>query len=314
MTLTYIIKQALNEHSSAACRFQCMKHTYAIFLVALAVAFLAGCRSEDPLRHFVVADSPLMFNVVTPLSGRAAASVVDGVRYDIVFDDVARVATITISNLRCSEHDEGVDAIFSDIDFTYEPGSHQKQRIIEQKQINSLTDPGVPVTLSDVTFVYAESNELNPSRSSGFYAEFTVNDTYRVLAYPYEIYADGTTTVYSSVSAGRDEIDYDPVYTITLRPSEMTADVDIRGLTVDGSEHDIAVRGLTLQLQSDGYSLKMSGATQVSAASLPGATLTGFNATALLRDELNVNFELSTGSGNYIVEAFLSPDMCKKAN
>lgn len=294
-------------------RFQCMKHTLSILLIALLASIFGGCRSEDPLRHFVVADSPRMFNVVTPISGRAVPSVIDGVRYDIAFDDVKRVATITISNLRCSDDDQGISAIFSDIEFTYEPGSHQKQRIIEQKQINSVTNPGVDVTLSDATFVYAESNALNLSRTSGFYAEFTVNDAYKVLAYPYEIFADGTTTIHRPEAGSGDFIDYDPVYTINLYPDEMKADVFIKGLSLDKNEHDVTITGLKLQLMSDGYSLAYTGLTKVSDSSLTGVQLTGFHGTALLRDELNINFGIKAGDNVYAVEAFLTPDMCKKS-
>lgn len=282
-------------------------------LIVVAGIFLTGCRSDDPLRHFVVADSPRMFNVVTPLSGRSVSSVIDGVRYDIAFDDVSRVATITISNLRGDESQAGVNAVFEDVVFTYEPGSHQKQRIIEQKQLNSLINPGAAVTLSDVTFVYTESNELNPARTSGFYAEYTVDNSYKVLAYPYNIYADGTTTIRQVDSETGDVIDYDPVYTVRLYPDQMKADISIRGLTLGGEEHDFTIEGLALRLMSDGYALSKTYTTRIADSIAPSVVLTVFNATARLRDELNVDFEVSVGEIKYMVEAFLTPDMCKKS-
>lgn len=290
-----------------------MKHTLVISVIVLLSAFLAGCRSEDPLRHFVVADSPEMFNVVTPLSGRGTPSVVDGVRYDIAFDDVERIAVVTISNLRCAEHEEGVNAVFSDIEFTYGPGSHQKQRIIERDQMNSLTDPGAAVTLSDVTFVYTESNALNSIGASGFYAEFTVDGLYRVLAYPYVVYADGTTVVRKTGTAEGEAIDYDPVYTVRLNPDDKSADVDIRGLTLDGRKCDVTICGLVLKLLPDGYSLQKTDLTDVVFSSPEPVELVDFNANALLRDELNINMSIKIGDRQFAVEAFLSPDMCKKS-
>lgn len=289
-----------------------MKH-YRYILILISSIILVSCGSDEPFKHVVFADSPKMFSAVVDLTeDRSPVVMTEGVSYYITFNDEPKQATLTINDLRLTPSGERVVATFVDLEWTYGEGAHEKQRIIVADELHSSGDPGADMVLTDVTFVYTESNELNPVESVGFYAEFTVNGRYHVVSYPYLVVADGTTTI-RGVAEGRvmdDEISYDPVYLVRFDPKSMSASVSSLGLTIGGINADFEISGLGLVLDGRNYALSANGTTDYKSVSDESRwSFVDFNATADLRDELNLVLELSSDSCHVVVEGFLSPDL-----
>lgn len=289
-----------------------MKQIHYISLLLLAI-IASACGSDEPFRHVVFADSPKMFSAVTDLSGSRSSSVItEGVSYNIVFNDEPRQATLTITDLQVDPAGERIIATFTDLEWTYEPGSHEKQRIIRSDELHSSGSPAADVVLTDVTIIYTESNEMNPNATAGFYAEYTVNGSYYVISYPYSVLADGTTTV-RGVAVGDpaiDEVFYDPVYAVSFDPATMTATLVSDGLVIDGEAADFELTGLRLGLDGRSYSLSTTPATRFAPADGNSRWhFRDFNAKADLRDELNFVLELADDSLSVVVEGFLSPDL-----
>ncbi len=289
-----------------------MKPSHNILLLFLSV-IVSACGSDEPFRHVVFADSPKMFSSVTDLSGVRSASVItEGVSYNIVFNDEPRQATLTITDLQIAPAGERIIATFTDLEWTYEPGSHEKQRAIRADELHSSGSPAADVVLTDVSIVYTESNEMNPNATAGFYAEYTVNGSHHVVSFPYSVLADGTTTVREAVDGSlvTDDVLYDPVYVVSFDPAAMVATLVSEGLVVDGKAADFELSGLRLGLDGRSYSLSTTSTTRFAPAD--GGSrwrFRDFNAHADLRDELNFVLELADDSLSVVVEGFLSPDL-----
>lgn len=284
-------------------------YCFNILLAVLSALTFQGCRSDEPFKHVVFADSPEMFNLITydGKGSRGAGEIAENVSYYIVFDDVKRNATLTINNLRTDNGERGIIATFSDVTWTYEPGSHEKRRIIECAELQSDPNPGADITLTDVTIIYNETNELDPEPSAGFYASFVVNGTLKFTAFPYEVYADGTTVIAARASeAGRD-IDYDATYRLTFDPQSMEATLSVDNFDVDGVECEFEISRLSLILSDKGYELKSSGVSVVNSSDA-ALNVESVSANAELRGNLIVEMELSVGGKAYGVEATLSPN------
>ncbi|MCM1348177.1 MAG: hypothetical protein NC338_02085 [Firmicutes bacterium] len=274
---------------------------------------LAGCGSDEPFKHLVIADSPEMFNVVAPAGGaRGSASITEGVSYYITFDDEKRDATLTINNIQLSPSSPPEIITFSNIVWTYEPGSHEKRRIIEAAELHSDGAPGADVTLTDVVIIYTESNELNPEPTAGFYASYTVDNLYRVTSYPYRVEAFGTTTVSNPDSVVQHMIYYDPVYAISFNPRNFTASIHVASLELAGSGEslvDLDISGLKLGLDPEGYTMQATSSSKVVASTGADVSLGDLSATANLRDQLDLTFEITVNGKQYLVEAYLPPDL-----
>lgn len=289
-----------------------MKHFLPLISILLLSVGLASCRSDEPFKNVVFADSPDMFNVVTPVGGsRGVAQVVGGVTYHIAFDDEHRNASLTISNLKVSPDDEGIIVTFPEVDWTYEPGSHEKRRIIEAPELHSSAGLGGELTITDVVIVFTQSNMLSDEKTSGFYASYVVNGRYRIISYPFTVYSQGTTAVSLDGSTER-RIDYAPTYVVSFDPSTMTANLSVDKLTLGDRPLDFTIERLRLALTDDGYRLTSTPNTRVvgptDAAAVP--QIAGeLNATAELRNELDLDMTLSFGGADYHVEAFLTPDL-----
>lgn len=289
-----------------------MKQSHNILLLFLSV-IVSACGSDEPFRHVVFADSPKMFSSVTELSGgRSSSVIIEGVSYNIVFNDEPRQASLTITDLQVDPAGERIIATFTDLEWTYEPGSHEKQRSIRADELHSSGSPAADVVLTDLTIIYTESNEMNPNATAGFYAEYTVNGSYYVISYPYSVLADGTTMV-RGVADGdpaTDDVLYDPVYAVSLDPATMTAALVSDGLVLDGEAADFELTGLRLGLDGRSYSLSATPATRFAPADASSRwRFRDFNAKADLRDELNFVLELADDSLSVVVEGFLSPDL-----
>ncbi len=275
----------------------------------MALAFTSCSHGDDePFKDIVIANSPEMFNLVTREGSRANPEVTDGVSYYIVFDDVKRKAELTINNLRTDKSSTGLIATFSNLDWTYEPGIHEKRRIIEADVLTS-DNPGYDITLTDVTIIYTESNEMSEIKAGGFYASFVMNSTYSFMSYPYDVYAQGTTTVSWTRSSTQDHIDYEPKYRIRLAPSTMTADLSVEGLVLDTRKVDFKLSGQRLGLTAEGYTLTLPSSATVTDADGSQVVIKSLSAHADLRDELDIDAKIEVDGTEYTVSAFLSPDL-----
>lgn len=284
-------------------------YCFNILLAVLSALTFQGCRSDEPFKHVVFADSPEMFNLITyeGKGSRGAGEIAEDVSYYIVFDDVKRNATLTINNLRTDNGERGIIATFSDVTWTYEPGSHEKRRIIECAELHSDPNPGADITLTDVTIIYNETNELDPEPSAGFYASFVVNGTLKFTAFPYEVYADGTTVIAARASEAERDIDYDATYHLTFDPQSKEATLSVDNFDVDGVECEFEISRLSLILSDKGYELKSSGVSVVNSSDA-ALKVESVSANAELRGNLIVEMELSVGGKAYGVEATLSPN------
>ncbi len=283
--------------------------TVRLFIMFLSIVSLWGCGSDEPFKKVVFADSPLMFNFITP-AGQQSSYVAEDVSYNIVFDDEKKTATLTINNLKWTQADAGMIATFSNIDWTYVTGSHEKQRAIIAPVLTS-DNPGIDVALTDVVIIYGESNELNNAPAAGFYASYTVNGAYCVLSYPYQVYADGTTTVMNDSDIMPQLVDYDPVYILNLHPSGMTIDVDVQGVEIAGTRLDFNVTGLTMKLTDVGYDFGISRPVAVTTTGGTAITINKLSASANMRDELDITMEVALDGESYIIESYLAPDYNK---
>lgn len=279
------------------------------FLIFVSVLFMIGCRNEEPFRHVVFADSPEMFNYVTP-SDRTKAFITDGVSYNIVFDDEKKRASLTINNLRFSPEEEGRIVTFSNIEWTYIAGSHEKQRAIKVLSISS-DNPGDDCTLTEVEIIYSESNALNGNPSAGFYASYTVNGIYSVQSYPYTVFAEGTTTVRSEKEIMPQLVDYEPLYKLDMHPSSMTLDMTVRDLEIGGKKIGFTLRGIAMALTDNGYTLEANKSVELTSNGGETLIVKNVSGNAVLRDELNLVMELICDGMTYYVEGYLSPDYNK---
>lgn len=271
------------------------------------LTLVSGCRGDEPFKNIVVGQQPEMFNLVCPI-GRSAGSteVMQQAGYSMTFDTDNRTANISVTNLCLYPGDTPRTLIFDNVPMTYTADKHETERIVTADVLTSLSPDGEAVTITDATFIYTESNALDPNGTVGIYARFTIFNQYVVTAYPYEMLADGTTRI--TDSAGRDVIDYTPVYKIYLDPLSMRAEVIVDGLTVNGESLAPAIRNLVLEFSDDGYTLAGEAATSVSVDD--GYVIKSFNATAKLRDELKIEFDMLVPDGDNVhVSAFLTPNL-----
>ena len=285
-----------------------------IYIMLSTLLAVAGCRSAEPFDNITRAASPTAFNYVTATNGaRIGASVYDDVSYYIVFDDENRTANITISNLNTPGRDEPLTLTFKDCEMTYTANNHSKERIVKADVLVSNSPVGSGVVITNATFVYTESNKLDPNGIDGIYARFTIDDVYTVTAYPYHIFADGTTRI-DNLSDGSSTIDYVPVYAIDINPDAMTASLKICNLTLNGAAKEISISPLRFVLTENGYGLEMTSETKfkISGADNDEAIgLESISAEAILLDELKIDMRLNVEGTVMDVAAFLTSNLSK---
>lgn len=276
-----------------------------ILLIAVAIA---GCRSSEPFDNIVKADNTLAFNVVSVTGSRSGVAIYDDASYYAVFDDDNLTASITVRNLRVRESDAPRTLTFSDVPMRFSRNSHEVERVIEAENLVSTDPVSRGTTITDVTIVYTESNDLDPNGTGGIYARFTVDGQYIVTAYPYDIFADGTTRI-DNLLSGEQAIDYNPTYELHLDPSDMTATLYIENLKIGNQIHSFSIRPLALKLTDDGYALEL----MPESASIGEPVIQSFTADACLRAELKITMLLTVGDQNYRVASFLTPDLFKQS-
>jgi len=290
-----------------------MKTARLLIIFIFPFAALCACRSEDPFKKVVFADSPEMFNFITPVGRSSSSYIVDNVSYNIAFDDDKKKATVTINNLKLSANVPGEIMTFSNVDWNYVSGSHETQRAIRVPMMSS-DSPGNGFTLTDVEIIYSESNESSNVPTAGFYASYVVNGAYSVLSYPYKIYADGTTTVRTDKYIMPQAVDYEPVYVLSLHPENMSLDMNVRNMDIDGARLDFSISGIAMTLTDEGYNLDETERTAVTAYNGTSINVSDISGVAVLRDELNLTMTVEYMNMTYYIEAYLSPDYNKMRN
>lgn len=279
--------------------------TTARFMLFLLLIVIMGCRSPEPLDNIVRAEASRSFNYVSLIGQKLSSVICDDVGYYIVFDDDKRKANITITNLHFPDMDEAMTLTFTDVDMTYTGNRHEKQRIIRAEVLVSSDPVTEGVAITDVIIVYTHANTLDPNGNDGIYARYTVDGRYTVTAYPYYIFADGTTVV-DNLSDRTQLIDYWPTYKIWLSPGNMTAKLFVYGLNLGGTLVDLSYGPLRLTIDDSGYSL-----TELPSTRLVGAEkMESFTLSARLLDKLKVDFVVTDESAIlYRVSGFLTPNL-----
>lgn len=262
---------------------------------------MASCGSSEPFHNIVFADGSDTFNRVTDIM---RSSLGDGIYqggYYITFDDEQRTASLTISNLKVSDADEGITLTFDNVPWNYSESNHQKQRVISADELIGEDPQYGTIRLTDVEIIYSESNDLDFYTSNGLCASYIINSRYQVVAYPYHVFAEGTTRV--STGSGNTAYEYSPIYYITLDPEQRIASIDIKGLTDD----KIRIDNLELEFTDYGYILKSDDATTMRSSEY---TLNLLYGESHIHDRLELRMQLKDGNDNQVyVDAFLSPNL-----
>lgn len=275
------------------------------FILFFLLMSVAGCRSPEPLDNIVRAESPDSFNFVSSIGQRSSSVICGDVGYYIVFDDDKRKANVTITNLHFPDMEEPMIMTFADVDMTYTDNRHEKQRVICADALVSSDPVTEGVAITDVIIIYTQVNDLDPNGNDGIYAKYTVDGRYTVTAYPYCIFADGTTIVENLTDETR-IVDYRPTYKILLSPDDMTAGLFVENLKLGGTLADLSYGPLRLSIDDSGYSL-----TKLPSTVLAGAEkIESFALSACLLDELKVDFVVVDESADlYRVSGFLTPNL-----
>lgn len=278
------------------------QRTYNSAVILLAI-IVYGCTSPEPLDNVMVGEYPEAFNYVTSLHRSGSQpEVYDGAGYYIVFDDDARTANITISNLVVAPGQMPLTLSFEGAEMTYTSNNHNTQRMVKADVLVSNDPVNSGMCINDVTIIHSQANELDPYGYSGLFATYSVGNQYQVVSYPYNIFANGTTRIDGPDSATK--IDYAPIYRICLKPNSGIAVLTIEGLVIgDTLMPDIIVDGLRLQLDNEGISLSGDGARSCDA---PGLDICNLTATTEDLNQLRIRFTLVTEKGEYEVAAFLT--------
>lgn len=275
------------------------------FILLLLLVSVAGCRSPEPLDNIVRAELPNSFNFVSSIGQRSASVICDDVGYYIVFDDDKRKANVTITNLHLPDMEEPMILTFTDVDMTYTDNRHEKQRIMREDVLVSSDPVTEGVAITDVIIIYTHANALDTNGNDGIYAKYTVDGRYAVTAYPYCIFADGTTIV-ENLSDETQIVDYRPTYKISLSPDDMTAWLFVEGLKLGGTSVNLSYGPLRLSIDDSGYSLSELPSTVLAVAE----KIESFALSARLLDELKVDFVVVDESAAlYRVSGFLTPNL-----
>lgn len=261
---------------------------------------LFSCGSSEPFHNIVFADGSDSFNRIIDLRRSAATDKIYGGGYYVTFDDEHRTAQLTISNLKIADDIEGVTLTFDNVPWNYSSSNHQKQRVISIDELISEDAQYGTIRLTDVVIVYSESNDMDQFASHGLYATYVVNSRFRVVAYPYHVFAEGTTRFVDL--SGSDWYDYTPIYIIDLNPETESAAMKI----YDIMGGNITIDDLSMEFTDDGYRLIPFSHTKTESAL---GEITNIEIQSHLHDRLDVKFTLSRHEGPISVEAFLSPNL-----
>ncbi|MDE5800438.1 MAG: hypothetical protein K2H74_05390 [Paramuribaculum sp.] len=221
--------------------------------ILLSISLFAACSAPEPLDNVVVAENPETFNYVTSLQ-RAVSKpeIFDQAGYYIVFDDDAREANITISNLVVEEGQAPLTLTFDGAKMDFTSNQHNTQRILKADVLVSTDPVNTGTQITNVTIIHSQANDLDPYGYGGLFASYCVDNRYLVVSFPYHIFLDGTTRVNSSSGS---VIEYDPTYRIALNPGDMTATLRVCDLTVgEYANVNFSLPKLQLTLSESGFS------------------------------------------------------------
>lgn len=272
--------------------------------ILLSISLFAACSAPEPLDNVVVAENPETFNYVTSLQ-RAVSQpeIFNEAGYYIVFDDDAREANITISNLVVEDGQPPLTLTFDGATMDFTPNQHNTQRIIKADVLISNDPVNAGTAITNVTIIHSQANDLDPYGYSGLFASYCVDNRYLVVSFPYNIFLDGTTRINSPTETA---IEYDPTYRISLNPDAMTASFRICGLKL--GEYDNAaftVPRLRLTLCEDGFSAESSGPIDV-AINGERVTVESVSLTTEQLNQLKYSMTIIADGTSYDVDGFLT--------
>lgn len=277
------------------------------YIITFPALALTGCGSSEPLDNIVMAEAPRMFNHVTR-AGEETGRIYDDAAYYVVFDDDARTCTITMSNLMYPGVDSPQTLVFEDVAWNYPVRQHDMRRVIDAE---SLVSEGVDsgVAIGNLKLVYIQSNELASRQCEGLVVSFGI-DGYHVTAYPYQVFAQGTTVVTDQAdedSRTREAVDYDVSYAISLMPRSNSAAIMIEQLDINGDTERYELGHLDMKLTENGYEISSKGDVLAS----DHAVIKNFSGKADMLDELKVTFDITVGGVDYTVQSYLTPAYIK---
>lgn len=282
-------------------------HTIRALAAAAIAAVAASCSSPEPLDNVVVTQNPETFNYVTQLQRGSAsdAEIFEQSGYYIVFDDDARCANLTISNLVIEPSGSPLTLSFERVPIDYTSDRHNLQRIIRADALTSNDPVNAGTQITDVTFIHSQANDLDPYGYSGLFAAYTIYGRYRVVSFPYHIFMNGTTRI-DNLTDSLTHIDYDPVYRLTLNPTRSTATLTIEHLSIPGDgAGELTVPSMQLSLHQNGFTATSARSLDVAFAG-SRATLSDVEISAQELNQVKITFTLRNSGSTYSVAAFLT--------
>lgn len=272
----------------------------------LLVSLLAitGCSSPEPLDNVVVAENPETFNYVTSLQ-RAVSQpeIFDQAGYYIIFDDDAREANITISNLVVEDGQPPLTLTFDGAQMDFTPNQHNTQRIIKADVLVSNDPVNAGTQITNVTMIHSQANDMDPYGYGGLFASYCVDNRYLVVSFPYHLFLDGTTRITGSEYS---DIDYDPTYRMALNPHTMKATFSASNLRIgEVTGINFTIPQLNLSLSESGFSAEMEAPTDVV---IDGRRATVLNLSLATHElnQLKYNMDISIDGSIYAVDGFLT--------
>lgn len=291
-------------------RFQLLNILF--FVLGLIVSACAG--ESDPeakLDRFKSAESFHVINDVGGVRASSEVSVMDDVHYEFAFNDDKRLVTFTIRNFRMTDDESPVDYTFVDVPWVYSVGTPEVQRVIDAAFLMP-TSPRLDLhAFTDLHIVYSEPKASSVYGNSGVVASYTVNNVFRVRAYPYSVVGEGTTVCFNKAT-GRSRICYSTAVAIRFNPHARSADVDVLGLLPDDAHGAVSfsLQGITAEFVDNGYALSCP----VRVIDVDGVAVDSFHGVAELSDELDLTFGLRLDDGSeYDVECHLSPNLAPQS-
>lgn len=275
-----------------------------ILLLCQLLLLATSCGNDEPFKHVIEAAEPKAFNqVISDIRGQSG--IYDDAAYYITFDDDRRTASITIANLRVDETMTPLTLTFDKVPMTFTPNRNERQMIIQQPLLVSNDPTGANTEITDVTIVYSRGNILDSYGAEGIYARFTIAGRYTITAYPYRVFAEGTTRLID-LADDSEKFVYQPVYTIILDPHRSLATLTVHKLPNLPENEEIVVEDLSLTLQDNGYVLSMTSSTQVHAPH--SVSVSACSANAEFLKDLSLEMNITIGNISYRLSGFLTTD------
>lgn len=270
----------------------------------MLAATLWSCSDESettPLSSMYYAESPELFFNAVPVSARGVSEVSEGTRCTLLYNNDYRTVDFYLYDFDAGDGTTA-DYYFKDVPWEFSVGTPTKERVVSVESLTSDSASVAPLTLTDVSIIYYEANELDPRDCRGFAIDFTAGG-YRFTGYPTHLCCSGTTL---AVEPGVEHVIlYTPTLTVDFNPAQGTADLHILDFStdVDDSGVNVSIAGATAKFAPGEYTLTKSSATVNDST-----TIRDFRATGVIAGELTVDYTVVTPSRSIAVSSHLRPN------